>query len=67
MRIHNDLTGAFQNINHNVRVMFIAYLSPNVHNYNKLKLHIWFQLEACVVLNGILTMNDLKGDNMIWM
>ena len=53
---------AMQNVNHNVRVMLIACLSPNVHSYNKLKLHIQFELEACVVFNGILTMNDLKGD-----
>ena len=46
--------------------MLIACLSPNVHNYNKLKYNIWFLLEAHVVFNGILTMNHLK-DNIIWM
>ena len=35
MRIH-DLKCAFQNVNHNVRVMLIAFLSPNVHNNNRL-------------------------------
>jgi hypothetical protein len=38
MRIHNGLTGAFHNVNHNVRVMLIACLSPNVHNNNILRL-----------------------------
>ena len=37
MRIHN-LACVFQNVYHNVRVMLIAYLSPNVHNYNILRL-----------------------------
>ena len=63
MRIHN-LACAFQNVNHNVRVMLIACLSPNVNNYDKL--HIRFELEACVLFNGILTMDNLK-DNIIWM
>jgi hypothetical protein len=52
MRIHNGLTGAFHNVYQNVRVMLIACLSPNVHNNIILKLHIWSQLEACVVLNA---------------
>ena len=38
MRTHNGLTCAFHNVNHNVRVMLIAFLSTNVHNNNILKL-----------------------------